>query len=181
MIILHSVLSGFEGSKKITSVLNKHFHKPSSKCQNAYAAMWEIKVIYFLANSILCIPLPLSSHIFFFLCVLPAFSVLDGRFSIPKYPHHSTSINSVTMWTLLESKHRKPELKCSFPMCFIIRYNQKSGHGQFQGLLIKSQQCHQAPKFFLMLIVTYWQFPEHIRKGHLSSLHLVKEAPQLRH
>lgn len=50
----------------ITYVLSKHFHKPSSKCRNAYVAIWEIKVIYFLVNSLLCMFYPI-------LCVLWAF------------------------------------------------------------------------------------------------------------
>lgn len=53
--------SGCEESRKITSVLNKHFHKPSPKCPNADIAKQEIKVIYFLANSLLLVPLLLIS------------------------------------------------------------------------------------------------------------------------
>lgn len=58
--------SGCEESRKITSVLNKHFHKPSPKILDADIAMQEIKVIYFLTNSLFLSPLPLTPHIFFF-------------------------------------------------------------------------------------------------------------------
>lgn len=57
--------SGCEESRKITSVLNKHFHKPSPKILDADIAMQEIKVIYFLMNSLFLSPLPLTPHIFF--------------------------------------------------------------------------------------------------------------------
>lgn len=139
------MLSDFKGSKKITSVLNKYFHKPSSECQNAYVAMWEIKVIYFLANSLLCMPLPLSSHRFF-LYILPALSVPDWRLSVYKYPYNSTyefhyHVDTFGLKTLKTWTKRSG---LTLPMHFITWYNNKSGLRQFQGCFIQSQQCHKA-------------------------------------
>lgn len=143
MIILHSMLSGCEGSKQITSVLHKHFHKLSSQCQNACTAMGEIKVIYFLPNSLFCIPLFPQLHISFFLPVLLAFPVLDWRWSVLKDPHNLNFINSVIMYMYVASTNGKSQR--NGPTCIMSLVNlciRKSGWGD-SCWLIQSQQHRQ--------------------------------------